>query len=465
MRVPVAAAGARLRGFLVRRTSLFQAVGWVSFAYAGQQVLRLATNVALARLLAPELLGMMLLVNTLRTGGELLSDVGIGQSIVSHRRGHERDFYSSAWTIQIVRGLLLFAIALAASPLLAHLYDEAQLRVILPAASAVFIIGGLASPARFLLLKRMDLKTLAGFNLGVAGFSAATTITLSFFFPSIWALIGGLLIGESVATLGSFVLLRECRPKLMLDGQAAKEILHFGKWVFVSSLIYFSASNFDRLYLADAVPFAVLGVYGVARTISDSVALFAQRLGGSIVLPKISAARHRGADLRKSLASLRLAAVGGGSLFLGVGVALADQFVILLYDTRYSAAAIYLPMLLVGTWFAVLSSIAESTLLGVGKPAALAAGNSAKFLLVVVAAPPALVKYGLVGAIVVFVAAEVARYVTLVVQQRFSGLAFVRQDALATAALLASIVIIRELTGVAGLTSGLSGWVAAVHSG
>jgi O-antigen/teichoic acid export membrane protein len=120
-------------------------------------------------------------------------------------------------------------------------------------------------------------------------------------------------------------------------------------------------------------------------------------------------------------------------------------------------------MLLVGTWFAVLSSVAESVLLGVGKPAALAAGNLIKLLLIVVAAPPALMKYGLAGAIVVFVAAEVARYVTLVIRQRSSDLAFLRQDMAATGAFLAFILLMRELTGLAGLTSGLPGWIHAMH--
>ena len=48
--------------------------GWVSASFAALQVIRFLTNVALARLLAPGLLGTMLIVETLRTGGELQLD-------------------------------------------------------------------------------------------------------------------------------------------------------------------------------------------------------------------------------------------------------------------------------------------------------------------------------------------------------------------------------------------------------
>ena len=56
-------------------------LGWVVVPFGTQQIVRLVTQIVLARMLAPEMFGLMLLVNTLRTGAELLSDIGIGQSL------------------------------------------------------------------------------------------------------------------------------------------------------------------------------------------------------------------------------------------------------------------------------------------------------------------------------------------------------------------------------------------------
>src|SRR5258708_17782105 len=92
--------------------SLLRGAVWTIGAYGLAQVLRLATNVFLARLLAPELFGIMLIVNSLRTGIELLSDVGIGQSIVYHKNANDPDFYNMAWSIQAIRSVLLWLVAL-----------------------------------------------------------------------------------------------------------------------------------------------------------------------------------------------------------------------------------------------------------------------------------------------------------------------------------------------------------------
>src|SRR3569833_424456 len=87
--------------------SMVARLGWTTLGYGAVQVLRLVSNVVLARLLAPPIFGLMAIVNTVRTGVELLSDVGILQNIVSNPGGDQPNFYNTAWTIQAVRGLAL----------------------------------------------------------------------------------------------------------------------------------------------------------------------------------------------------------------------------------------------------------------------------------------------------------------------------------------------------------------------
>src|SRR4051794_31079312 len=58
---------------------------WTIGAFGLGQAIRILTSVVLARLLAPELFGVILIVSSLRTGIELLSDVGIAQNITYHK--------------------------------------------------------------------------------------------------------------------------------------------------------------------------------------------------------------------------------------------------------------------------------------------------------------------------------------------------------------------------------------------
>jgi O-antigen/teichoic acid export membrane protein len=449
----------RARNFFVSKLVLFSAAGWVTAAYIIQQVLRLGTSITLAWLLAPELLGTMLLINTLRTGGELLTDVGVGQSIVNNPRGNDPDFYNTAWTIQIIRGVVLFAIALALTIPMSHIYENASLMTLLPVVAPIFIMTGLTSPSRFLLQKRMEVRKLTMFDLALAIIGAAIQIALAAYSPTIWALIWGLLISTALSTLGSFFLIDWRSHRLRWDASAAKEIFRFGKWVFAASLIYFLAMNFDRLYFADAIPIALLGVFGIARTFSETVMLLFQRVGNLLIFPKISASNQRGGDLRKSITPVRMIALFLTATSLAMGIALADEFIYLVYDQRYHAAGFFLTVLLFGTWFSILAAMADAMMMGIGKPSGVAFSNGFKLIVLVVTLPLVLAQFGINAALAVFVVAEAVRYAVLMWQKRRAGIGFTRQDIAATFLFIVMIFVFRELTMLVGLTGGINDWI------
>lgn len=447
-------------GALIRAWSgHFSVVGWITGTYAAQQVLRLVSSIVLAWLLAPALLGTMLLINALRTGGELLTDVGVGQSIVNNPRGEDPAFFNTAWTVQIVRGILLFLVALALTIPIAHAYERPDLLFLLPAIAPIFLLTGLTSPARFLLQKRLEAKKLAIFDLSLAIFGAAIQIFLAFLMPTIWALVWALLIGAAATTIASFFLIDWRIHRLRWEKEAVHAIVHFGKWVFVSSLIYFLAMNFDRLYLADMIPLALLGIYGIARTFADAITELFQRVGSFLIFPKVSATGLRGAELGAAIGPMRLALLGCVAVGLAFGVAVADRFIYLVYDQRYHDAGFFLTILLIGTWFSILASMADAMMMGIGKPSGVAFGNGAKFAVIAGGLALLLPRVGINAAMIVFVFAEAVRYLVLTWRKRGAGLSFVRQDIALTIVFFLLILLLREAGSLLGITGGIADWI------
>ena len=121
---------------------LFRKAIWTVGSFGVGQALRLLMNIILARLLAPELFGVMSIVNSLRTGLELMSDVGIGQNVICNSEGDNPEFYNTAWTLQFIRGLLLWPIAAALAVPLAHFYNIPQLVYIVPITAFISVLGG-----------------------------------------------------------------------------------------------------------------------------------------------------------------------------------------------------------------------------------------------------------------------------------------------------------------------------------
>ena len=90
------------------RSALFTLGG-----FGSAQLIRLASNLILTRLLFPEAFGMMALTMVFLQGLQMFSDVGVAPAIQQSKRGDDADFLDTAWTIQVVRGLCLWLAACA----------------------------------------------------------------------------------------------------------------------------------------------------------------------------------------------------------------------------------------------------------------------------------------------------------------------------------------------------------------
>ena len=85
---------------------------WVVFGHVASQGIRLAANLILTRLLFPEAFGLMALVNIFLQGLEMFTVLGIGPSIIQNRRGDDPAFLNTAWTIQVIRGFVLWILTI-----------------------------------------------------------------------------------------------------------------------------------------------------------------------------------------------------------------------------------------------------------------------------------------------------------------------------------------------------------------
>lgn len=430
-------------------------LGWTTGSYAVAQAFRLVNNVILARLLAPELFGIMLIVNTLRTGVELLSDIGIGQNIISNKNGEEPDFYNTAWILQIVRGIILALVCIAVTYPVSQFYNSQTIYKIIPVISSIFLFTGFQSISRFIAQKRLNLKAVSIYDIFVAVSSMIIHIVCAVVTPTIWALVYGGIISSAVAMAGSFFIIRGVKYKVRFSMHYAKEILHFGKWILISTIIYFLSMNFDRLYLARSLPFQILGIYGVARSLADVLSLLVARIGSLVIFPMVAAAGHSEGILREKLSRGRNGMLLGGAVFVSLFVAASDLIVFVLYDNRYNAAALMLPVLAFGVWFSILCTISESVLLGVGRPSYGAIANLVKLLWLLVGLPFGVMYFGVAGAIGVMASSDLVKYVPLLWAQKREHISFIRQDIMITLAMCAMVVVWRTLFWSAGLSGGL----------
>lgn len=350
-------------------------VAWRYAAYFVSQVLRVATTTFLAAKLAPEAFGLVALVNVVITGFSMVTEAGISQSIVRDERGEECDFIDTAWTLRMIRGVLVAAGVIAAAWPMARFYDAPPLMLLLPFAALTPLIGGLQSPAWDLMSRELRERPRAIIELSRALVASFVKVGWVIVAPSAWALVGGTLAGTIYFVLVTHAFGGLRLPRFSIEQQAAGAIWRFGRWLILGSIVAFLARQADRLAVGRLEAMGVLGVLSIGQTLARIPLEIAATGTGHVLFPAVSeilrdSNRGRGAERRVRLmreGMLRIA----GAMVLGAFVVL-PMFVELVYSGEYERASVWGRLALVGVWVMILNAGVNASLLAAGHSGQLA---------------------------------------------------------------------------------------------
>lgn len=345
-------------------------------SYAITQALRLASNLILTRLLFPEAFGVMALVSVALVGLAMFSDMGVGPAISQSPRGDERDFLDTAFTLNAARGAVLWLATCALAWPMAQLYQAPDLTQLLPAAGLTLLISGfnptrIDTANRHLLLGRLTALDLAAQVIGIAAM-----VALAFALRSVWALVIGAILGAVAKLILTSRFLPGPDNRFHWDAVSGRELIHFGKWIFLSTACGFLLSQGDKAIFGAYLTLPELGIYNIGWFLASFPVLLAGAVTGRILIPLYR--DHPPAQSAANAARMRRLRmlVSGGTLGLLAVLGLAGgPLVGLLYDGRYAGAAVVV---------VVMTCVQMPGVVGMTyDQSALAAGDSRNYFLVI----------------------------------------------------------------------------------
>ncbi|MEB3358501.1 MAG: oligosaccharide flippase family protein [Synechococcales bacterium] len=419
---------------------------WTIFGYGSSQVLRLGSNIVLTRLLVPEFFGLMAIVNTLRMGLMLFSDVGVNQSIIQSPHGDDPNFLRTAWTLQGLRGIGIWLICLILAYPIAQFYGEPQFVWVIPIIGFTAVLDGFNSTSLYTLNRHLDLGQVTRLELASFICSIVVMIGWAWVSPTIWALVSGSFASSLFMLVASHWSLPGIRHRFSWHQDALKDLFNFGKWVFLATTMLFLAEQADRLILGKLLSLEMLGIYTIAFTLSNVPRAVIKRLSNKVIFPTIS----RQADLprvqlREKILRQRRKLLLGLALLVSMAVCVGDVAIEILYDDRYLPATWMMPILCVGVWFAVLVYTTNPALMGIGKPIYSAYSNIVRFGAIAMGIPLGYQIAGILGAVLMVALSDIPPFLTLTLGLQREKMSFLRQDIWATAAFLACLAALLSL--------------------
>lgn len=352
------------------RTRVMKSGSWTLGGYGVNQAMRLGGNLILTRLLFPEAFGLMAIFQAVIFGVHMLSDVGIGPSIIQEKRGNEPSFLNTAWTVQIVRGLLACVVLCALAIPIAKLYGEPLLAGMLPYAGLMAIIGGFTSANVYMAQRNMEVARVTLLEIGTYAIGLLCTIFLAWYLKTVWALVWGGVITSALKTVASHIVLHGIRNKFAWDRDALNHLRGFGRWILLGSALTFMSNEGARLIIGAMLDMKQLALFTLASTMSLLFWQAMQQLAGRVYFPAYSEAyRANPKQLPALLLKARLSIILPNWFLAVFFLFFGSQLMDTLYDERYHGSGFMLELLAAGLLVRCLWGSNTRVLLAMGKAA------------------------------------------------------------------------------------------------
>lgn len=240
---------------------------WLIFLRLSDQILRFLKTIILARLLSPNdfgLFGISLMVISVL---DSFSQTGFQQALIQ-KKDEIKDYLDTAWFIQFLRGLLLGGLLFILAPYAAIFFNTPQASLVIKFLALTVLVQGAFNIGLVYLQKELQMHKYFIYQFSSSIFEFLGTLIIAIFWPSVWALVFGFLIGNIIRLLMSYFIYPYI-PKLKADFKKAKELIDFGKWILGSNIIGFFILQGDSLFVGKFLGLISLGFYQMAYKISS----------------------------------------------------------------------------------------------------------------------------------------------------------------------------------------------------
>ncbi|RJF90667.1 lipopolysaccharide biosynthesis protein [Sphingomonas cavernae] len=298
---------------------------WISASRGLVGALGFLSTIVLARLLLPSDFGLVALGMTMLLILQSFTNLSLAQALVHHRKP-DRDHFHTAWTLNMLRGLLLGGLFAAAGPAAAVFYGDARLANIMYALAFSIFLSGLANPRRIMLQKELIFWQDFVLNVSQKLIGVIVGVAVAVIYKSYWALVAGTIAGQLAQVIISYTVLPFLpRPTL----KHARELWSFSAWLALSQAINTINWRFDQLLVGKFLGSAALGYYTVGSNLSTTPTREATLPLTQTLFPAFTKFAHDRERLRRAYQRAQ-AVVTAIALPMGVGMAMIAEPLVLL---------------------------------------------------------------------------------------------------------------------------------------
>lgn len=259
---------------------------WRFAERCGAQGVSFIVSLVLARLLTPEVYGVVSLITVFTSILQLFIDSGFKNALIQKKDADQLD-YSTVFYFNVTMGVVLYLVMFTAAPVLARFYKKDFIVPYIRVMSLTLVLGGINGIQQAVVARRMQFKLFFYATLGGTLFSAIVGIAMAYMGMGVWALIVQRLTNQTIDTIILWVMV-QWRPTLEFSLERLKPMFRYGSKLLGSSLLNSFTENISGLLIGKVYSADMLAYYDKGKNVPNLVVQNLQAAVQSVLFPVLA---------------------------------------------------------------------------------------------------------------------------------------------------------------------------------
>jgi teichuronic acid exporter len=275
-------------------------------------------------------------------------------------------YIKTAQTLSLGIGISSTFIMAISAHWIGAFYNNPSVERVIPAMSLIFVFSSFTLVPTALLTRKMQFKKITITSFVGSLIYGISALYLAYTGFGVWSLV----VGPVFSLFVSVILLSYAAnyyPRFGLDKKSIKELIDFGGFVTISSLLNHVARNIDNLIIGRYLGAELLGLYARAYNLATIPKEILMSVFGSVLFPSFARLQDDNNRLKaayfKSINAISLISLPISAIFATT----APELINTVYGSKWTGAIVPLQILSLAGFFYSLYVPMTSLLLGLGK--------------------------------------------------------------------------------------------------
>jgi O-antigen/teichoic acid export membrane protein len=348
------------------KRKIAQGVAWASSAQWGGQLMSFGIYTGLARLLNPQVFGLVAIAGVYVALIQVFVQQGFGTAIIQ-REELEREHVDSAFWIAMAAAAVFSLLSILLAGDIAKLFHEPKVAPVIGWLSLSLLLYALSSVPTALLTREMDFRPLAIRSLAATAAGGAVGLAMAYYGWGVWSLVGQQLVNSALACVCLWSAV-PWRPSFRVSRRHLRDLYGFSLNIAGNDLLWFFSQKSDQTLVGYGFGPLGLGPYSLA---SRLVTLLHDAIIGpvqSVALPTFSKLQSDPSRLERALHKFcEMSSFLALPMFAGL-IVVAPELVPLLFGAKWTTAVPILQVLAVYAALRAIFGFVHPLMIAKGRP-------------------------------------------------------------------------------------------------